>query len=170
MWENSSLWEMLGLWGTRTECSTWDTSATAARDACYNADPQAQMQHGCIHATAPSELMQKLDWERFFITHTAKSHQIYKIYTSVPTASWGQPSSATAIGNSRGQLWPWGTSPEESCFLISHSAASLWPSSPRGFLKDVITHSFLPLHRSLHSKLPKSQSPSSRRFPFWAQK
>lgn len=101
-----------------------------------------------------------------FITHTAKSHQIYKIYTSVPTASWGQPSSATAIGNSRGQLWPWGTSPEESCFLISHSAASLWPSSPRGFLKGVITHSFLPLHRSLHSELPKSQSPSSRRFPF----
>lgn len=70
MWENSSLWERLGLWGTRTECSTWDTSATAARDACYNADPQAQMQHGCIHATAPSELMQKLDWERFLSSPT----------------------------------------------------------------------------------------------------
>lgn len=70
MWENSSLWERLGLWGTRTECSTWDTSATAARDACYNADLQARMQHGCIHATAPSELMQKLDWERFLSSPT----------------------------------------------------------------------------------------------------
>lgn len=54
---------------------------------------------------------------------------------------------------------------------MGHSTASLRPSSPRGFLKGVTTHSFLPLHQNLHSKLPKNQQgPSSRRFPFWAQK
>lgn len=77
----------------------WDTAARAARDACCNTDLQTWM-HSATELTAKVEL-----GERSFTAHTAKSHQIFKIYT-VPTISWGQPPSATAIGNSSSQLWP----------------------------------------------------------------
>lgn len=67
MWENSSLWEMLGFWGTGAECSTWDTSARAKRDACCNTDLQTWMHS----TTTPSELKKVELGERSFIAHTA---------------------------------------------------------------------------------------------------